>query len=514
MAALEDVDEVPTDGAQPDSPDGLITQWLCSQARPQRSLRWTLASRARNELFAELMLMLRLALGHQSPFSPLARGATTVKESVTDGLYLLTRLLTEFGDASMAMAFVGQVAGYVAEPFVASRLVPRLSFVGLRPSLQGIASLRGIIGQVALPRLSFAGLQPSLQGITPLRLEASAMYYNTGGIAMMHPIMPQLCFIGLRPSLHGCSGLGAPPAEEVAATIMFRQHRRGARQAASSSIQIEPCPPDATQNLTSRGVVPQLCFAGLPPSLQGCSGLGPLIHSPMVVTRSPHTASQNLTTHGVVPQLCLAGLPPSLQGFVSLVIPSEQDSIFSSPQSRQFHRHVDGPHSPHEQSIGGSALILNHGVVPPLYLAGLRPSLQGCSALGAPPSEEVFLNYVEVAVNSVPSAKQGPVPRLYLGGLRPSLQGCSGLGAPPSEEVAAHYHAAKSGMYAAVPQISDQTTLPSCPARPSTCHRKSPCRRRSWCRPVPQLRLAGLRVSLQGWQPRWPGLGAPPPEAV
>lgn len=328
---------------------------------------------------------------------------------------------------------------------------------------------------------------------------------------MMHPIMPQLCFIGLRPSLHGCSVLGAPPAEETATTITLRRHRRGARRAASSSIQIEPHRPVAIQNLTSRGVVPQLCLAGLPPSLQGCSGFVPLIASPMVVTRSPHTATQNLTTHGVVPQLCLAGLPPSLQGFAVLVAPPEQDSIFSSPQRRQFHRHADGPHSPHEQSIGATSIILDHGVVPPLCLTWLRPSLQGCSALGAPPSEEVFLSYVEVAVDGVglPSAKQGPVPRLYLGGLRPSLQGCSGLGAPPSEEVAANYYAAKSGMYTACPARPSRATE-NCPARPFTCHRKLPCRRRSWCRPVPQLRLAGLRVSLQGWRP----LGAPPPLAV
>jgi len=318
----------------------------------------------------------------------------------------------------------------------------------------------------------------------------------------MHPIMPQLCFVGLRPSLHGCSGLGAPPAEEMAATIVLRRHRRGARQAASSSSQIAPCRPVATQNLTSRGVVPQLCLAGLPPSLQGCSGFVPLIASPMVVTRSPRTAAQNLTTHGVVPQLCLAGLPPSLQGFAGLVAPPDQERD----------ERVQELDVPMPTLQAASALILNHGVVPPLYLAWLRPSLQGCSVLGAPPSEEVFLHNVEVAVDAVgmSSAKQGPVPRLYLGGLRPSLQGCSGLGAPPSEEVAANYHAAKSGMYAAVPQIPDQTTLSSCSARQSTCHRKLPCRRRSWCRPVPQLRLAGLRVSLQGWRP----LGAPPPEAV
>merc|ERR1719375_2472445 len=152
------------------------------------------------------------------------------------------------------------------------------------------------------------------------------------------------------------------------------------------------------------------------------------------------------------------------------------------------------------------------GLVPPLYLAGLRPSLQGCHGLGAPPSEEMCATHVSTEARihciSTPSAS-GVVPRLYLGGLRASLQGCSGLGAPPSEEVTAQYHTAKSGMYKA-PCVSHQTVFSGRTPRVSTRHRKTPRRRPNWCRPVPQLHLAGLRVSLQGCA----GLGAPPPEAV
>jgi len=492
MAAQQHEDEVTARSTQS---SGIITQWICAQSESHRSFRWALATRTQPELCAELMLMLRLALGQQSPFTPLAHGATTVKDDVTDGLHLLTRLLAEFGDPSMGLAFVSQVAGYVAEPVLASELVPRLSFVGLRPSLQGIASLR------VMPPLALAGLQPSLQGIAPLRMDPS-MWQYAGGAATVPRVMPQLCLIGLRPSLQGCSGLGAPPAEEVTATrrhqaagsrrLLPRPVHFGSYSAAASSTsaaaaasRVGGSHAPGSQPLLrvcscSARAVPQLCLAGLRPSLQGCSGLGappeedlsfrkvlraPTLHVPMAVVQE--AAEQT-------PALCISlALEPSPV----------------RPQA--------------------------HGTVPPLYLAGLRPSLQGCAGLGAPPSEEMGVNcdatpaqwVVKYAATA--STTPGVVPRLYLGGLRASLQGCSGLGAPPSEEVAAQYHTAKSGMYIA-PRNSSQTTLSSCPARVSTCHRKTPRRRQNWRRPVPQLPLAGLPVSLQGCA----GLGAPPPEAI
>lgn len=474
MAAAQYGEE---DGAHSDEPTNIITHWLCSRAQPQRSLRWTLALRAQQDLCAELMLMLRLALGHQSPFTPLARGATTVKEGFhdgLDGLHLLTRLLAEFGDPSMGLAFVSQVAGYVAEPVVASRLVPRLSFVGLRPSLQGIASLRFV------PPLSLVGLQPSLQGIAPLRIpEMEPSAGQHGGIRTM----PQLRLMGLRPTLHGCSCLGAPPAEEAA--LMPKRRSRRSRPVAQHLVSA-PSMTRVTQS-SSDCSIPHLCLNGLPPSLHGCSILGAPAEEEGVYISFPSnvTPRQHPTPH--TPS---GGSAQCVSQVASLAI------CIPIPEAHVATDHID----------------LARAVIPPLHLAGLRPSLHGCSGLGAPPSEQSVPNYVAM----LPTGRTpSNVPRLYLGGLRPSLQGCSGLGAPPSEEVAAHYHTTNSGVdrgynFSCSAHVSPQATSSTCPPRVSTCPRKVLYRRRSWCKPVPQLSLAGLRVSLQGCA----GLGAMPPEAV
>merc|ERR1719199_1374512 len=121
--------------------------------------------------------------------------------------------------------------------------------------------------------------------------------------------------------------------------------------------------------------------------------------------------------HKIVPQLCLAGLPPSLQGLSAWSVAPDED-FRSGELARLQHRK--------------RCMTPTPGNVPPLYLAGLRPSLQGCYGLGAPPSEEeIAVNDVPL----IPFGPR-MVPPLDLGGLRPSLQGCSGLGAPPSEEIA------------------------------------------------------------------------------
>mmetsp|Transcript_120833 Transcript_120833/g.219728 ORF Transcript_120833/g.219728 Transcript_120833/m.219728 type:complete len:404 (+) Transcript_120833:125-1336(+) len=347
--------------------------------------------RERQELCAEFMLMLRLALGSRSPYAPLARGATSVrptggKDHEGSGLHILERLLMEFGDPSMGLAFVARVACYLAEPRTTCRTVPRLSLAGLRPSLQGLRlSLYGMLGG-AVPRLSLGHLRPSLQGwpdllgaLTPAsRSEAStesarsvssssnanvrrppvaeaaasteqrasgSTSNKSGGLA----VVPHLSFVGLRPSLQGSSGLlGAPPSEEGSREA--RKSRRAAEQSSAASrhaagshrSRAEQCchgwgsmPAASTSAVGPAGkeagkprTVPRLHLGGLPPSLQGCSGLGAppaeevsMSFSHSAVARPPqHPAPR--AGRGIVPRLQLVGLRPSLQGWPGWVPPA------------------------------------------------------------------------------------------------------------------------------------------------------------------------------------------------
>jgi len=389
------------------------TSSIFSRAQPQRTCQ---CRRPQRELCDEMMLMLRLALGQQSPFAPLAHGATSVKEGVEDGLHFLTRLLLEFGDPSMGFAFIDQVASYVAEPPVAARLVPRLPLSGLAPCLQGLRIF-----------------------LTSRR------------------VIPRLRLVGLRPSLQGCSAVGARPAEEIMAITMLRQSHPTRRRRPSrwhTSLRNDSARSCRKTGSCTEGIVPQLCLKGLPPSLQGCSALGAVL--------------------------------------------DDEDELLQEIE-----------HGSLRPSSTCSCREEVPGYVPPLYLAGLRPSLQGCSGLGAPPSEEVELN--AISTSSISSSGIRLVPHLDLGGLRPSLQGCSSLGAPPSEEVSM-YENSSTSRSAHRAQLWPASSVNSawCSAHASSYQGNSTCRRRTRCRPVPQLSLVGLRVSLHGYT----GLGAPPPEAV
>lgn len=343
--------------------------------------------RAQQDLCAEFMLMLRLALGSRSPFAPLARGATSVRSSGAleregSGLHLLERLLMEFGDPSMSLAFVGKVASYIAEPRATCRTVPRLSFAGLRPSLQGLRlSLREMLGG-AVPRLSLGDLRPSLQGwpdllgaLTPAsRSEASTesarsfpsshhsnarrssmpeaasteqlasrSTNKSGGLA----VVPHLSFVGLRPSLQGSSGLlGAPPSEEgsrearpwrrAAERSNAPRHGMGSQRPSSQCCHGWGSVPAASnsvggpagQEAGKARAVPRLHLGGLPPSLQGCSGLGapPSEEVSMRLSHGTIGRSSQLPrprgARGIVPRLQLVGLRPSLQGWPGWMPPA------------------------------------------------------------------------------------------------------------------------------------------------------------------------------------------------
>lgn len=358
------------------------TSSACSRGDSQRFL----LRRAQQDLCVELMLMLRLALGPRSPFAPLKRGATSVRSASRaddegSGLRLLERLLMECGDPSMGSAFVSRVARYLAEPPVVCRTVPRLSFAGLRPSLQGLRLRRMLSLGGAVPRLSLSGLRPCLQGWPDLlgalspasRSEASAesarsasssegaanrrngrspagsadpgLHETIGEQTGSLTVVPHLCFVGLRPSLQGSSGLlGALPSEEGAREARLRRDavyshttrpaggsHRGNFQCCYGWGSVAAAAPVVVGSPRKEAVrpcaVPRLHLVGLPPSLHGSSGLGApppevfLSDFQSSAARPRQTASPRKVSRKV-PRLELVGLRPSLQGWPSWIPPA------------------------------------------------------------------------------------------------------------------------------------------------------------------------------------------------
>ena len=126
--------------------------------------------------------------------------------------------------------------------------------------------------------------------------------------------------------------------------------------------------------------------------------------------------------------------------------------------------------------------INNKSKVPSLKFAGLRPSLQGCSGLGAPPPEEpIYLSlslYPSIHPSIHPSIPLSLYPSIYLS-LYLSIYLSAEEPMPPG---------GFPGMELPVapPLVHEPVPMPK-PLVPAI-----------GARPVPKLKFGGLRPSLQG----------------
>lgn len=248
-----------------------------------------------------------------------------------------------------------------------------------------------------------------------------------------------------------------------------------------------------------------------------------------------------------VPRLNLTGLPPSVQGCTGLGLPPPEDLVAttvvltppkpvaaaSSQKDRRLRQGVRaaamafGP-------VEGSRRASGRKQVPRLDFHGIPQSLQGCTGLGfRPPEEDITLvdmhvqpapfslrcggdkrakssrdigmslasgipnasprvgelRRVEASDDDEPPMQQArKVPKLDLRDLPPSVQGCFGLGAMPPEEVAA----APAWEPAEVSTNVPAGMTRSLPREAATGAPATPCS------PVPRLDFLGLPPSRQG----------------
>lgn len=323
--------------------------------------------------------------------------------------------------------------------------------------------------------------------------------------------VPALRMKGLRPSLQGCSGLGAPPPEEPGVgdqpgfnfaqpPLLDGESSRltppssgdGSKASGLEHALLPPLAPvldapdssDDDSPLTSpsrmpskpetekvsalepqRPPLPSLPKLSMPPSGQRAQG-----------STFDESTAQTLTL--VEPH----STPPELQG--QFVDSSDEDSD-KTPTAKQASLPAMALPLPRPPVL----VLGKSSAVPKLSFSGLRPSLQGCSGLGAPPPEEPGQEFLRNQATELPAmeaaaaenqdnnnmgqeapeivdssdedsdrstparevplpptglplarppvpvlGKSSAVPKLSFSGLRPSLQGCSGLGAPPPEE--------------------------------------------------------------------------------
>eukprot|EP00929_Paragymnodinium_shiwhaense_P079029 TRINITY_DN41056_c0_g1_i1.p1 TRINITY_DN41056_c0_g1~~TRINITY_DN41056_c0_g1_i1.p1 ORF type:complete len:3335 (+),score=785.03 TRINITY_DN41056_c0_g1_i1:162-10166(+) len=240
--------------------------------------------------------------------------------------------------------------------------------------------------------------------------------------------VPGLSFAGLRPSLQGCSGLGAPPPEEPGMPPgglgMLPGLMNGVHQANGAAPALLPGPlagpalmfpaasgsSAATASVTSApslatGADVRGALAPPPPSEVG--------HSDSAEEAAGASPSPEDATASAVP--VTGGGPRRSEG--ATVDSSDDDSSSNDGGGEQPSRGMpDLPPGPIlVPSSGGLHLGLPHKsgglkLVPKLSFNGLRPSLQGCTGLGAPPPEEPILGDQAHGVAPVHAAASPPVP--------------------------------------------------------------------------------------------------------
>jgi len=249
--------------------------------------------------------------------------------------------------------------------------------------------------------------------------------------------------------------------------------------------------------------VPRLNLHGVPPSLQGCAGLGlpppednTSVHTdfaaapPVSVVRAAqrdhddtrdarvcaNTFGVESGRHCLVPKLDFHGVPLSLQGCSGLGIAPPEDVLLEHVLPPAASRPVSMRHLGTERAEQGSSSNFPESADAPRHMAHVQGSTKLPCAQACP--------------RDMP---MGRVPKLNLKDLPPSVQGCYGLGLPPPEEATAALAVAQAGTHP--DEHRTCSTLPS--ACGSSIRGPIVTRQRTWS--IPRLNFWGLPPSLQGW---------------
>ncbi|CAK0899126.1 unnamed protein product [Prorocentrum cordatum] len=402
--------------------------------------------------------------------------------------------------------------------------------------------------------------------------------------------VPRLVFRGLRPSLQGCSGLGAPPPEEPG----FEDGAEAPGSAAAAPVPAAggPAPagvgaagvldavveaqaerrPSLTETDSSTGEEAQPDAEEARPDGEEAScklapdeddGLGGDGADDERGERADETSDSSDPEDSVMVSGSAAPSPAAAPSCAPpLALPELTLKVAASPPSSSAeHAPASAPAPLAEDSRSSSAaarppapnmaMPIARGV-PSLSFKGLRPSLQGCSGLGAPPPEEPVGNLApeDLAMRDpgpvLAPALREPVQSTYPGALSPpppSHSDASGSSSDPEPPGPATALAAASDSssdpeppgpataLAAVEEVADDSSSSddageggaagSDMLRPgeglsgrqgsgaAPAQRAGlACAAAAKPRAVPKLLFRGIRPSLQGCS----GLGAPPPE--
>jgi len=292
---------------------------------------------------------------------------------------------------------------------------------------KAVPSKAAIVAQVVLASTVATLIQPALPS-SPLMSAGPAPPVLLPPLgAAKRSAVPKLTFNGLRPSLQGCSGLGAPPPEEPGhedhmapqVTQAFPStlqpssvglEDNGQTWASSSSDDEPQTSQDQIQEQPRRlqPVVPKLSLcvpsgglsAAAPSPSAGSAvsaAVGSVVaedadHSVKAAVVSSQHPSPVLSERAVPAVRSLPPVPRTpVLALGSAAHPST--SLPSSSPMREADSSSDESTSRSQEAHSGNRPLREPvprrlQVVPSLSFNGLRPSLQGCSGLGAPPPEE------------------------------------------------------------------------------------------------------------------------------
>eukprot|EP00928_Gymnodinium_smaydae_P037382 TRINITY_DN2595_c0_g1_i1.p1 TRINITY_DN2595_c0_g1~~TRINITY_DN2595_c0_g1_i1.p1 ORF type:complete len:3301 (-),score=452.63 TRINITY_DN2595_c0_g1_i1:143-9151(-) len=291
---------------------------------------------------------------------------------------------------------------------------------------------------------SFLGRSSDSQGVFSGR--ESLSQHDTSIVPLQLPQkprpVPKLQFKGIRPSLQGCSGLGAPPPEEPSwATSQPTVNPPASAPLASVLPTVPKLSLGLGENARSAGV-PVLAPVNEP----GGSGTGSTAASPRSCTAKVGDVSSSAPGEQqgieeaparrnppVIPRLSMPALGhPSGSAAASLdAVEQSPATSRSSAIATPVHVAASGSAALEPARAGDSLRMLAAASLEPAFQPEGTPS---SSSDASSPRDRTGDTNLALPIPSLQPLARKPVPKLQFFGLRPSLQGCSGLGAPPPEE--------------------------------------------------------------------------------
>jgi len=338
------------------------------------------------------------------------------------------------------------------------KAVPKLSFNGVRPSLQGTGGLGapppeepGIEPQMPEPIQAPPVPQQIPQAQQPLQRTLPPPVPSLGGAKAK--AVPKLSFFGLRPSLQGSNALGAPPPEEPGQPQLPVMMQAMANQQMEAPLE-PPSPARSDSDSSSDAPSP----VHMPPQA--------FTPTTMMSTEAPASTTTTMaSTTTPEASLPVGNIPPVANEMVNneeSVLDSSDEELQASLAVGNTHPIANGTVATEEsfavyedprEPLDSSDEELQEELGRPLSIPALAPPQAAShdvdstsSGPALPPMPQLHHSAPLLGSYQLPATtpglsapamlgtRQRSIPKLSFQGVRTSLQGTAALGAVPPEE--------------------------------------------------------------------------------